>query len=102
MNQIQGCLDFDIIFDTIFMSLDKLISKLLNITIKKKELNTLLNQLGFFYRKGKGSHEVWTRDHYVLAIATHDKEVPRYILRQIIHYLRENDLLGPSHEKEDV
>lgn len=79
---------------------DKLIGKLLNLSIKKKELNTLLGRLGFAYRKGKGSHEVWSKESYVLTIATHNKEVPRFILRELLRYLRENDLLGKNHEKE--
>ncbi|MDO8519199.1 MAG: type II toxin-antitoxin system HicA family toxin [Deltaproteobacteria bacterium] len=81
---------------------DKLISKLLHLSLKKRELNTLLNQLGFSYRRGKGSHEVWTREKFVVTIATHDKEVPFYILKQLSQYLRENDLLEANHEKEDL
>lgn len=79
---------------------DKLISKLLHLNIKKKELNTLLNRLGFTYRKGKGSHEVWSKDGFVIVIATHDKEVPNYILKQLVDYLRDRDLLGDDHEKD--
>lgn len=81
---------------------NKLISKLLNLNIKKKELNTFLDQLGFSYRKGKGSHEVWNKECYVLTIATHNKDVLRFILRELICYLRENDLLGEDHEKESL
>lgn len=80
-------------------SADKLTAKLLNLNIKKKGLNTLLRQLGFTYRKGKGSHEVWSKESYVITIATHNKEVPRFILRELAHYLRENDLLEEGYEK---
>lgn len=81
------------------MKTDKLISKLFTFNLKKKELNTLLNRLGFSYRKGKGSHEVWSKEDYILTVSTHNKEVPRYILKELLNYLREYDLLGENDEK---
>lgn len=72
---------------------DKYIEKLLNLTLQKRELDTLLSRLGFIKRSGKGSHERWHREGHAFTVATHNKEVPKYILRQIRDYLKQNKLL---------
>lgn len=74
----------------------KLIDKLANQSIKKSELETLLAHLGFVKLRGKGSHEVWGHNEYAdvhIVIATHNKEVPRYQLRQIENSLAKRGLL---------
>ena len=70
--------------------------------IPAREWIHALESDGFQLRKGKGSHEVWSKDEFVTVIATHNKEVPRYILQQLVGYLREHDLLGDNHEKNSV
>ena len=77
-------------------SQEKLVQKLLNQTIKKPELETLLNQLGFERFGGKGSHQVWGRKDLPdlhIVVATHSKEVPFYQLRQIEKSLKKRGLL---------
>lgn len=67
-------------------STEKLVEKLKAQTIKKSDLETLLMRLGFQKFRGKGSHEVWGRKDVPdlhIVIATHNKEVPRYQLRQV-------------------
>ncbi|MBI2335971.1 MAG: type II toxin-antitoxin system HicA family toxin [Deltaproteobacteria bacterium] len=74
----------------------KLVEKLANGTIQKKELVTLLSQLGFEKFRGKGSHEVWGHRKYPdvhIVIAIHSKEVPKYQLRQIEKSLRKRGLI---------
>ncbi len=71
----------------------KNLDKLLNLTIKKIELDQLLQKLGFNHRGGKGSHEVWTKECVRLTVATHRKEVKKYILRQIIKHLKNNKMI---------
>lgn len=74
----------------------KLVEKLANKTIQKRELETLLGQLGFRCMGGKGSHKVWGRrdlpDIHIV-IATHTKEVPIYQLRQIEKSLQKRSLV---------
>lgn len=77
-------------------SIEKLIQKLLDQTLKKTELETLLGRLGFEHFGGKGSHEVWGRKDLPdlhIVIATHSKEVPYYQLRQIEKSLKKRGLL---------
>ena len=77
-------------------SLDKLIFKLENQTLKKAELENLLHRLGFQKFGGKGSHEVWGREDIPdlhIVIATHSKEVPFYQLRQIERSLKKRGLI---------
>ncbi len=74
----------------------KLIAKLKDNTIKKKELETLFKRFGFSEYGGKGSHKVWGHPQYTdihIVIATHSKEVPRYQLRQIEKSLTKKGLL---------
>ena len=74
----------------------KLIDKLSSQTIKKRELETLLGQLGFGSLGGKGSHKVWGRKDLPdihIVIATHSKEVPIYQLRQIEKSLKKRGLI---------
>jgi predicted RNA binding protein YcfA (HicA-like mRNA interferase family) len=74
---------------------EKLFSKLLNGTILKRELETLLSRLGFEKLRGKGSHEVWGKKGVADAIvlASHHKEVKRYQIKQVIEVLRKGGLL---------
>lgn len=78
------------------VSSEKLIEKLLNQTLKKSELETLLQRLGFQRLGGKGSHEVWGRkdipDLHVV-VATHSKEVPCYQLKQIEKSFKKRGLI---------
>jgi predicted RNA binding protein YcfA (HicA-like mRNA interferase family) len=67
---------------------DKLINKLHNGTISARELATLLNQLGWTMRTGKGSHVRWHKDGKHITIATHNKHVPSYQLKQVQEYLK--------------
>lgn len=77
-------------------STEKLIQKLVDRTLRKAELETLLTRLGFQRFRGRGSHEVWGRqdlqDLHVV-IATHSKEVPFYQLKQIEKSLRKRSLI---------
>ncbi len=75
---------------------EKLIQKLLNQTIKKQELETLLSRFGFVCVGGKGSHHVWGHRNFTdlhIVIASHSKEVPFYQLRQIEKSLKKRGLL---------
>ncbi len=75
---------------------EKLVEKLLNQSIKKKELDTLLGRLGFKVFGGKGSHEVWGHPKFEdlhMVIATHSKEIPQYQLRQMTKSLKKRGLL---------
>lgn len=75
------------------MSGDEL-EKLLNNTIKGKELETLLLRLDFKKRAGKGSHAKWVKKGLPpIVIATHSKEVKPYQLKQVIQVLRIGGLL---------
>ena len=71
-----------------------LVEKLIRLSIKKKELDTLLGQLGFERKSGKGSHEKWLKESFPpIILATHDKEVKPYQLRQVIKILQEGGLI---------
>jgi len=73
---------------------EKLLGKLQNLTLKKAELATLLNSLGFIMKPGKGSHEKWVKLGFPpIVLATHDKEVKPYQLRQVIQVLKLGGLL---------
>lgn len=72
---------------------EKKLAKLLNLTIKKREFDVLIEQFGFTKRQGKGSHERWHKTGLALTVATHDKEVPVYILKQVIRYLRDSGII---------
>lgn len=68
--------------------------KLLNHTIKRKELETLLLRFGFQKKPGKGSHIKWIKKGLPpIVIATHSKEVKPYQLKQVIQILRIGDLI---------
>ncbi|HCU25106.1 MAG TPA: hypothetical protein DF383_08815 [Deltaproteobacteria bacterium] len=78
------------------VSSEKLIEKLLNQSLKKSDLETLLNRLGFQRLGGKGSHEVWGRKDIPdlhIVIATHSKEIPFYQLKQIERSLKKRGLI---------
>lgn len=73
---------------------DGYVDKLLGLTIKKRELNVLLRRLGFVKKGGKGSHERWVMAGVgVIVLATHDKEVKPYQLKQVILVLRSARLI---------
>ncbi|MCE9624965.1 MAG: type II toxin-antitoxin system HicA family toxin [Deltaproteobacteria bacterium] len=73
---------------------EKLLGKLQNLTLKKAELATLLNGLGFIRKPGKGSHEKWVKKGFPpVILATHDKEVKPYQLRQVIQVLKLGGIL---------
>lgn len=77
-------------------SIEKLITKLKEHTIKKKELETVLKRFGFSEHGGKGSHKVWGHSQYAdihIVIATHSKEVPQYQIRQIEKSLTKRGIL---------
>lgn len=70
------------------------LEKLLNSTIKSKELEALLLRLGFQKKAGKGSHMKWIKKGLPpIVIATHSKEVKPYQLKQVIQVLRIGGLL---------
>ena len=71
-----------------------LIEKLARFAIKKKELEILLSDLGFTRKPGKGSHVKWIKTGLPpIIVATHDKEVKDYLVRQILKVLRMGGLL---------
>lgn len=72
----------------------RLLEKLKNFSLKKRELETLLKNLGFEKQAGKGSHEKWLKAKLPpIIIATHSKEVPAYQLRQVIKVLKIGGIL---------
>lgn len=74
--------------------MDKRLEKLLNFTIKKKELEALLSNLGFQCSRGKGSHVKWIKAGCpVIVLATHSKEIKPYQLKQVIKVLQEAGIL---------
>lgn len=74
--------------------MDRRFEKLLNLTIKKKELESLLSNLGFERSPGKGSHVKWVKFGCpVIVLATHSKEIKPYQLKQVIKILHEAGLL---------
>ncbi len=65
-----------------------LLEKLLRYAIKKSELETLLSGLGFVMKPGKGSHVKWIKKGLPpIVVASHDKEIKDYLIRQIIKVL---------------
>jgi predicted RNA binding protein YcfA (HicA-like mRNA interferase family) len=70
-------------------SREKLFEKLHNLTIKKGELETLLDSLGFKKSSGKGSHEKWNKKgFYPIVIVTHSKEIKPYQIKQVLKVLK--------------
>jgi hypothetical protein len=68
--------------------------KLLNCTIKCRELETLLVSLGFQKKPATGSYAKWLkRGLPPLVIATHSKEIKPYQAKQVIQVLRIGGLL---------
>lgn len=59
--------------------------------LKLKEVEKVLNTWGYIRKPGKGSHQNWKHPHLpkILTIATHGKEVPRYIARELRKLLEE-------------
>ena len=77
---------------------DKRILKLKNYSIKKKELEALLNKLGFINRGGKGSHHTWIKKGCLpILIASHGKDLKKYEIDKAIVSLVEAELI----KKED-
>lgn len=74
---------------------DKRVEKLLNRTIKKKELETLLKRLGYEQQGGKGSHAKWVRPGVdPILIASHSKDLKPYLIRYVTQKLIEAGLIG--------
>lgn len=66
-----------------------LLEKLLRYGITKREMETLLADLGFAMKPGKGSHAKWIKKGFPpIIIAAHDKDVKDYLVRQVIKVLR--------------
>jgi predicted RNA binding protein YcfA (HicA-like mRNA interferase family) len=66
-----------------------LIEKLESYSIKRRELETLLSNLGFVGKPGKGSHMKWIKRRFPpIIIASHDKEIKPYLIRQVIRVLK--------------
>lgn len=66
-----------------------LLEKLERYAIKKRELETLLSSMGFVGKPGKGSHMKWVKQGLPpIIVATHDKEVKPYLMRQVIKVLK--------------
>jgi predicted RNA binding protein YcfA (HicA-like mRNA interferase family) len=74
----------------------KLLAKLKSGSINAKELRTLLNQCGWLLDRTKGSHEAWVKGSDTMILATHDKELKRYQIKEAHKHL-----LGDDCEKED-
>lgn len=66
-----------------------LLEKLERYNIKRKEFETLLTGLGFVEKKGKGSHMKWIKKGFPpIIIASHDKDLKPYLIRQVIQVLK--------------
>jgi len=68
---------------------EKLLAKLANGTITADEARTLLGRLGWFLERSRGSHEVWAKGGKTMTIATHDKELKGYLIKQIQRAIEE-------------
>jgi predicted RNA binding protein YcfA (HicA-like mRNA interferase family) len=83
---------------------DDLLEKLGRFSIKKKELETLLSRLGFSLKPGKGSHAKWIKPGLPpIVIATHDKDLKDYQIRQVINVLKMGGMYeeGEKGKKRD-
>lgn len=75
---------------------EKLKQKLRNGTISAAEARTLLKKYGYVERACDGSHEAWRKDGSPgVTIATHDKDLKRYQIKQI------QKALGLEEKDED-
>lgn len=71
-----------------------LVEKLVRYSIKKQELETLLGSLGFVKKPGKGSHVKWIKHGMPpIVVASHDKEVKDYLIRQVLKVFRVGGIL---------
>lgn len=87
-------LAFSIIFDIITLVRRDLLEKLERYAVSKRELETLLSSLSFASKPGKGSHMKWIKKGFPpIIIATHDKEIKPYIIRQVIRVLKMGGVL---------
>lgn len=59
--------------------------------LKIKEAESILTHWGFIEKPGKGSHRNWKHPHKpkILTLATHGKELPRYITRELRKIMEE-------------
>lgn len=74
--------------------MEKLLAKLVSLSLKKKELITLLNHLGFEERPAKGSHVKFLKMGFpMILLSSHDKEVKEYQLKQVIKVLKAGGML---------
>lgn len=74
---------------------DKLKAKLKNRSIKAKELVTLLKKLGWTLRDTEGSHQQWVNGVQRFTLATHDKDLKPYQIKEA------QEKLGLQDEKDD-
>ena len=73
----------------------KLQEKLRRGIIDARELRTLLRQKGWELRNTVGSHEHWRKGQVLYTLATHTKDLKRYMVKQAQHVL-----LGESDEED--
>lgn len=81
--------------------MDQYFGKLLNLTLKRKELVTLLKHLGFKERSAKGSHVKFLKKGFpMILLSSHDKEVKEYQLKQVIKVFEAGGLLDNKLPEE--
>ncbi|RJP50501.1 MAG: type II toxin-antitoxin system HicA family toxin [Anaerolineaceae bacterium] len=68
-------------------STEKLIAKLKNGSINAKELRTLLKQVGAEHVRTKGSHEIYHLPGRVFVLATHSKDLKRYMIKEAMEFI---------------
>lgn len=74
---------------------DKRLKKLLVLSIKGKEVESLLANFGFEERQGRGSHVVWSKKGCEpIVLARHGKEYKKGYLRQIITVLKNGGIIN--------
>lgn len=75
----------------------KLLEKLRRGNITAKELRTLMKQKGWELRNTVGSHEHWKKGSTLYTLATHTKDLKRYMVKQA-----QEVLLGePKDDKKE-
>ncbi|MEZ4814265.1 MAG: type II toxin-antitoxin system HicA family toxin [Bdellovibrionota bacterium] len=66
---------------------EKLKEKLEQKTISASELRTLLKKEGAVLDRTKGSHEVWKLGDKTMTLATHNKDLKNYQMKQAKEFL---------------
>lgn len=77
----------------------KLLEKLRRGTISARELRTLLGQHGWVLKNKVGSHEHWRKEQSLYTLATHTKDLKRYMIKQAQKVLL-GTILGDIDEEE--